>query len=290
MIDNHCHLPVTAEEIPVADGVALDLDTQLRRTRAAGVAGVITCGCEIPALEPTLALTQCEGVWAALAIHPNEAALHCGVDEPSPDGLHPKFLPHHRLSLDEAVGRVEELVRANPRVVAVGETGLDYFRTGPSGREAQRRSFEAHIALAKELNVPLQIHDRDAHADTIDVLRRVGAPERTVFHCFSGDAEMARVLADNGWYASFAGPVTFRANEQLRDAARVLDATRILVETDAPYLTPHPFRGRPNSPYMVGVTVRGLAAARDEDPDELARTLTATTCEVYGISVPELGA
>ncbi|MDU0968842.1 MAG: TatD family hydrolase [Actinomycetaceae bacterium] len=284
IIDDHTHLPVWDDEIPEAEGVRLDIDEQLRRAHAVGVAGVITCGCELPALAPTVALTKRENVWAALAIHPNEAALHCGVREVAPDGLDPNPHDYHETSLDDALAEVARLATAHDTVVAIGETGLDYFRTGPAGIEAQKRSFAAHISLAKELGLPLQIHDRDAHADTIAVLEAEGAPERTVFHCFSGDAEMARVLADHGWYASFAGPVSFNANEFLREAARVMPADHIMVETDAPYLTPHPFRGQPNASYMTPLTLRALADARDESVEALARRTYQTTCEVYGLS------
>lgn len=287
VIDNHTHLPVEGEEIPVADGVALDVDTQLARATRAGVGGIITCGCELNAFAGTLALTERPGVWAALAVHPNEAAMHAGIREVGPDGLEHEAAPHHEIGLDEAIATVADTAAAHSRVVAIGESGLDYFRTGEAGREAQKRSFAAHIRCAKELDLPLQIHDRDAHADTVEVLKACGAPERTVFHCFSGDAELAEILAANGWYASFAGPVTFRANAHLREAARVLPRELIMVETDAPYLTPHPHRGCPNASYMVTVTLRGLAQARGEDPDALAEATWHTTCDVYGLDPHE---
>ena len=152
----------------------------------------------------------------------------------------------------------------------------------------QVAAFRAHVALAKELGLVLQIHDRDAHAEVLEVLDRDGAPERTVLHCFSGDAQLARVCAERGWFLSFAGPVTFRANDGLREALRAVPLTQVLVETDAPYLTPDPFRGRPNAPYLLPHTVRGMAAARGveaSDRDALAGfcdVLAATSNEVYG--------
>lgn len=285
LVDNHTHLPTCPDEIPRANGIALPLEDQLARSRSAGVGAIITCGCELPDLAATVELTRHEHVWAALAIHPNEAALHAGVAEPSPDGLVPERRSHHEVGLDEAIASVGELAASQERVVAVGETGLDYFRTSEAGRRAQQEAFRAHIRLAKELDMPLQIHDRDAHADTISILVSDGAPERTVFHCFSGDAEMARVLAEHGWYASFAGPLTFRANEGLREAAREMPAGLVMVETDAPYLTPHPHRGCPNASYLVGLTVRVLAECRGEDVVAMAEATTATACEVYGISL-----
>ncbi|HQJ35259.1 MAG TPA: TatD family hydrolase, partial [Rhodoglobus sp.] len=148
--------------------------------------------------------------------------------------------------------------------------------------DAQYRSFEAHIEIAKKHGIALQIHDRDAHAEVIATLLRVGAPERTVFHCFSGDAEMARIAADNGWYLSFAGTVTFKNAAGLREALSVTPLDRIMVETDAPYLTPSPFRGRPNSPYLIPLTLRAMAEHLDVDVDELAAQVASTTEHVYG--------
>lgn len=287
VIDNHTHLPVFEGEIPNPEGVRLSLAQQRQRWSAANIAGAITCGCELPCLEPTVALAgRFANVWAAIAIHPNEAALHAGVSEKSPDGQTPRFQPHHQVSIEDAVARVQDLAAANPqKVVAIGETGLDYFRTAEAGRAAQLRSFRAHIELAKSMDLPLQIHDRDAHADVVDTLLADGAPRRTVFHCFSGGPELARVCAENGWYASFAGPVTFNANQYLRDAVAALGASQILVETDAPYLTPHPYRGQPNSTYMIGLTVRQLAATRGVGEDEMCAQLRKNTAEVYGIAV-----
>ena len=143
-------------------------------------------------------------------------------------------------------------------------------------------SFEAHIEIAKKHGLALQIHDRDAHTEVIATLRRVGAPEHTVFHCFSGDADMARLCADNGWYLSFAGTVTFKNAGYLRDALEVIPRSRILVETDAPYLTPHPLRGRPNAPYLIPVTLRAMAAHLETDVTMLAAQITSNTEEVYG--------
>ena len=168
------------------------------------------------------------------------------------------------------------------RVVAIGETGMDLFRTAAGGLEAQRRSFRAHIALAKELDLPLQIHNREAHAEVLDVLQRDGAPARTVFHCFSGDAGFAGILNENGWYASFAGPVTFKSNQELRDAARALRPELVLVETDAPYLTPAPFRGRPNAPYVMTHTVRTVAQEMGMELTQACQVILANTRHVYG--------
>jgi TatD DNase family protein len=168
-------------------------------------------------------------------------------------------------------------------VRAVGETGLDFYRTeeGPR-RDAQFRSFEAHIEIAKQNDLALQIHDRDAHREVIATLKRVGAPERTVFHCFSGDAELAQLCADNGWYLSFAGNVTFKNADNLREALRVAPRALIMVETDAPFLTPTPFRGRPNAPYLIPHTLRAMAETIGTDASTLAAQISSNTELVYG--------
>lgn len=165
---------------------------------------------------------------------------------------------------------------------AVGETGLDHFRTGPEGMAAQERSFRAHIEIAKRQGKALVIHDRDAHADVLRVLREEGAPERTVFHCYSGDADMARECAAAGYYMSFAGTVTFKNAQPLREALAVAPLELVLVETDAPYLTPAPYRGRPNAPYLIPLTVRAMAAVRGIDEDAMATALAANTARAFG--------
>lgn len=257
--DNHAHLEIADGENP------MDYREHLNRAGKVGVLGAVQVGgdletsrwsAEVAAREPRLL--------AAVAIHPNEA-------------------PHYEAAgtLDAALAEIDELA-ARPRVRAIGETGLDFFRTDESGRAAQFRSFEAHIAMAKSHDLAMQIHDRDAHAEVIDTLLRVGAPERTVFHCFSGDAEMARLCADHGWYLSFAGTVTFKNAANLREALSVIPRDRILVETDAPFLTPTPFRGRPNSPYLIPITLRAMAEHLETDVTALAAHVTANTERVYG--------
>jgi TatD DNase family protein len=168
-------------------------------------------------------------------------------------------------------------------VRAVGETGLDFYRTeaGPR-RDAQFASFEAHIEIAKQNDIALQIHDRDAHAAVVATLKRVGAPERTVFHCFSGDVELAEICADNGWYMSFAGNVTFKSAPNLRAALQAAPRHLIMVETDAPFLTPAPFRGRPNAPYLIPHTVRAMAEYLGTDASTLGAQINSNTELVYG--------
>src|SRR5699024_11087890 len=176
--------------------------------------------------------------------------------------------------LDEALAVIDELAE-HPRTLAIGETGLDFFRTGEEGRPAQYASFEAHIELAKKHGLAMQIHDRDAHREVLDLLHRVGAPERTVYHCFSGDAAVAREAIEIGCWISFAGNVTFKNAQNLRDALDVTPRERILVETDAPFLTPMPHRGRPNAPYLVPLTMRFMAAHLRADLDELCAQVAA---------------
>lgn len=259
--DNHCHLEI---EDGAEEG-GLSLDEQLDRAAAVGVVGVVQAGGDIESSRwSAWAAASHPRVLAAVAIHPNEAPAY------AEQGM-----------LDEAIAVIDELA-AQPRVRAIGETGLDYFRTGEEGLPAQHESFEAHIALAKKHDIAMQIHDRDAHDAVLDTLERVGAPERTVFHCFSGGADMARIAADRGYWLSFAGNVTFKNAQNLRDALAVTPRERILVETDAPFLTPTPLRGRPNAPYLVPVTVRFMAAELGMPVDELCAQLAANTLEVYG--------
>ena len=282
VVDNHTHLPTHVGEIPRREGVALSLEEQLERAREVGVARMISSACELPDFDPMIELARAhEGVRVAIAIHPNDAALHAGCAEPSPDGLTPTVRDYH-VPLDEALAAVEARLD-DPMVVAVGESGLDYFRTADSGREAQKESFRAHIDMAQRSGLPLQIHDRDAHEDTLAILdERASADQSIVFHCYSGDAAMAQHLAERGWYASFAGPITYPANSDLRAALAVLPRELVLVETDAPYLTPVPWRGCPNASYVMAHTVRFIADQWGVSEGEACDQLRANTEVVYG--------
>ena len=288
VVDDHTHLDSVvgwrAEGWDPQDVHAHpDVEAHLARAADVGVDRMVQVGCDLDTLAWTDAAVRAyPALLGAVAIHPNEAVLHAGVREVAPDGLDPDPQPRHEVPLDEAIAVVAAVARDNPRVRAIGETGLDHFRAGEQGRVVQREAFRAHVALAKELGLALQIHDRDAHAEVVDVLRRDGAPERTVFHCFSGGPDLAEVCAQEGWYCSFAGPVSFPANEDLRAALRVLPASLVLVETDAPYLTVHPFRGRPNAPYLLPGTVRTVAEVTGRDLAEVCATLRTTAGEVYG--------
>jgi TatD DNase family protein len=263
--DNHTHIDPSARPGRIEDGMALDYREQLDRASSVGVRGVVQVGTDVAssiwaaetaAIEPRML--------AAVAIHPNDAPELDAAGE-----------------LDDALAVIDELA-GRPRVRAIGETGLDFFRTDESGRAAQFRSFEAHIEMAKRHSLALQIHDRDAHDDVIATLKRVGAPDTVVFHCFSGDPGLAELCAENGWYLSFAGTVTFKNAQNLRDALQIAPRSLLLVETDAPYLTPTPFRGRPNAPYLIPHTVRGMAAATGTDVSVLAAQIVSNTELVYG--------
>lgn len=257
--DNHTHLEIADGENP------MDYREHLELSNQAGILGAVQVGGSVEtsawsartaAIEPRLL--------AAVALHPNVAAEYASLQE-----------------LDNGIAEIAKLAKES-RVRAVGETGLDYFRTTEELLFLQQHSFEAHIEIAKENNIALQIHDRDAHEDVVNTLLRVGAPERTVFHCFSGDRALAEILIEHGWYASFSGTVTFKKNQELRDALAMLPPELILVETDAPFLTPEPFRGRPNSPYLIGLTVRRMAEVRGIGVNEMAAQITANTEAVYG--------
>jgi TatD DNase family protein len=264
--DDHTHLdPFSGPGWFGDDGSQLDWREQLDRASVVGVKGVVQVGTDVEssrwsaehaAIDPRML--------AAVAIHPNDAAVL------EAEG-----------TLDDALAVIDELA-AQPRVRAIGETGLDFYRTAEDGRAAQFRSFEAHIDIAKRHGNAMQIHDRDAHDEVVDTLLRVGAPDRTVFHCFSGDADLARLAGQHGWYLSFAGTVTFKNAEALRAALLVAPRDRLLVETDAPWLAPTPVRGRPNAPYLVPHTLRFMAEVLQTDVGILAAQIASNTEAVYG--------
>ena len=239
---------------------AADVMEMVDRAASAGVGRVVTVADDLASAQWAAAAASWDPrVYAAVAIHPTRTAAF--TDD------------------DRAV--VEELAR-RPRVVAVGETGLDYY-WDYSPPDAQQEAFRWHIDLAKRLGKPLMIHDRDAHEDIYRILLEEGPPEKVVFHCFSGDADFARRCVDRGYVLSLAGTVTFRNAHALRDAFAVIPSYQLLVETDAPFLTPHPFRGRPNEPYCAAYTFRALAQLRDADIGELAAEVTATAERLFDV-------
>lgn len=236
----------------------------LAAARAAGIAHVVTVGVDVDSSRwAAAAAAEHDDVYAAVAIHPNETARATAASG-------------WAAALEE-IGRLA----ARPDVRAVGETGLDYYRdSAPPG--LQRDWFRAHIAIAKAAGKALMIHDRDAHDDVLDILAQQGAPEHVIFHCFSGDGDMAKRCADAGYVMSFAGNVTFPNAGQLREAAAVAPADLILVETDAPFLTPLPNRGRQNAPAQVAHTLRAIAELKRIDVAELCATVMATGERVFG--------
>ena len=259
VFDAHTHLDAMAQRagLEADDGFVADV---MREARAAGVVRAITVGDTIASSQWCVATARRHpDVFAAIAVHPTEIA---GLDD---DG----YAELERLARDETV-------------VAVGETGLDYYwdRTAPA---EQQQHFRRHIALAKTVGKPLMIHDRDAHADVLRILREEGAPERVIFHAFSGDADMARECAAAGYVLSIPGVITFRNAPDLRAAAAVVPIDQLLVETDAPFLTPHPYRGRPNAPRLLPLTVRALATAGGHDLDGLCGAIAATGARVFGL-------
>jgi len=258
--DNHTHLEIADGDQP------MDYQDHMSLAAQVGILGAVQVGVTLESSRWCAEVAAKDSrLLAAVAIHPNEAAKY-----------------ESKQALDKDIEGIASLA-GEPRVRAIGETGLDFFRTEDSqGIEFQQHSFERHIAIAKQHNLALQIHDRDAHDKVVETLLRVGAPEKVVFHCYSGDLELAKICSDNGWYTSFAGNITIKRNQHLRDSLKAMPKTKILVETDAPFLTPEPLRGRPNAPYLVPITVRFMAQQLGMDADELSGQIAQNTIEVYG--------
>jgi TatD DNase family protein len=271
--------------LPVADShTHLDMQNRtveesLRLSVSVNVTTLVQVGCDVPSSEwATQAAVKHPEIHATVALHPNEGPRLVLGDVDGWSRQH--RAPGGAAALEAALARIDELAGL-PQVVGVGETGLDYYRTGPEGAAAQQESFRRHIEIAKRHGKALVIHDRDAHEDVLRILAEEGAPERVVFHCYSGDAAMAKICAERGYVMSFAGPVTFKANEPLREALRVAPLELVLVETDAPFLTPLPYRGRPNAPYLIPLTVRSMAETRGMDVAELCAAIDANTRRVF---------
>ncbi|CAN5617203.1 TatD family hydrolase [soil metagenome] len=260
LIDAHTHLDACGATDAASVATILD------RAGAAGVAAVVTIADDLASAQWAAQAAQWDSrVYAAVALHPTRAG-----------------------ALDEAARAELERLAAHPRVVAIGETGLDLYWPGRLDGCAepgvQREAFAWHIDLAKRTGKPLMIHNRDADAEVLDVLRGEGAPEKVIFHCFSSDAEMARICVDAGWYLSLSGTVSFKNAHALREAAALIPVDQLLVETDAPFLTPHPYRGAPNESYCLPYTVRALAEIVGAPADDLARSTTANAQAVYSLN------
>jgi TatD DNase family protein len=270
-LDSHTHLDIVLGERPADDehgewATDAAVDAEIAAAAAVNVTRLVQVGVDVPSSRWSAALAaRHPGVLAAVALHPNEAGAGKAEGQ----------------WLETALAEIDRLA-VLPRVRAVGETGLDRYRTGPEGWAAQEASFRAHIRIAKEHGVALVIHDRDAHDEILRVLDDEGAPEHTVFHCFSGDAVFAKVCVERGFVLSFAGTLTFGNAGYLREAAALTPPDQLLVETDSPFLTPMPHRGRPNASRLVPHTVRALADTTGTDLEELCSTLTATAERVFG--------
>jgi TatD DNase family protein len=258
-VDAHAHLEIVTNAQPNSPEVLAVLD----EAKSVGVDRIVQVGysaeqskwcAELAALYPGRVL-------AAVALHPNEAPV---VED---------------LQADMKI--IEELA-AQPRVRAIGETGLDYFRTPPELRKRQQESFKWHIELAKKTNKALVIHDRDSHEDVLSILLEVGAPEKTVFHCFSGDVAMAKTCIDRGYVLSFAGTLTFKNAPELREAVKLVPYEQLLVETDSPFLAPTPHRGALNTPAQIANIVRAMAEERNESVATLAQELSNNAERIFG--------
>ncbi|MFC4020705.1 TatD family hydrolase [Micromonospora sp. GCM10011542] len=264
VLDSHTHLDITVSEAGVPGGGSADdpIATAIALATGVGVDRLVQVGVDVASSRwGADTADRHSAVLATVALHPNEA---------------PRLA-----DLDEALREIEALA-ARDRVRGVGETGMDFFRTGDEGRAAQEESFRAHIAIAKRYGKALVIHDREAHADVLRVLDDEGAPDTVVLHCFSGDAAFAAECVRRGYLLSFAGTVTFASAAALREAAALTPVDQLLVETDAPYLTPTPHRGRPNASYLIPLTVRALAATTGTDLEELCAAISATGDRVFG--------
>ncbi|MGH8793401.1 MAG: TatD family hydrolase [Stackebrandtia sp.] len=266
--DSHAHLDIVAGWSDDADrsgSVAHDdpaVAEELDAAAAVGIDRVVQVGIDVSSSRWAADLADSDSrVLAAAALHPNDA--------PKLDDL------------DAALAEIEKLAQ-RPRVAALGETGMDFFRTDADGRAQQERSFREHVGLAKMYGKTLVIHDRDAHDEVLRVLDDAGAPERVVMHCFSGDAEFAGECARRGFYMSFAGNVTFKNAPMLREAARACPPELMLVETDAPFMTPMPYRGRQNGPFLAPLTLRFLAEELERDLDALCAGISANTERAFG--------
>jgi len=260
VVDTHCHLDIVRHDL---DLEPLPPEQAMAQAAGVGVTRIVQIGCDLPSARWAVEASRTySNVIGGVALHPNDAPLQA--------------------DLDTALAEIETLASAHDKVRVIGETGLDFFRTGDDGRVKQEESFRRHVDIAKRLGKTLQIHDRDAHQAVLDVLDSEGVPDRWVMHCFSGDAEFARACLDRGAHLSFAGTVTFKNAADLREALLVVPRDRVLVETDAPFLTPSPHRGAPNASYLVPLTMRVMAEVRGDDLAELCEAVNENAETAFG--------
>jgi len=260
-VDAHCHLDIEDEDI------FMSVEDSLAKAKAVGITGIVQVGVDVPssrwAVKTAKEFSQ---IHATVALHPNEAPVIA--------------LEKGERALDEAIAEIAELAKEDV-VRAIGETGVDFFRTSEEGRAFQEKSFRAHIQIANNLNKPVMVHDRDAHLDALRILDDEKA-QQVIFHCFSGDKEFAQELVKRGWYLSFAGTCTFKNAQSLRDALQVTPLENVLVETDAPFLTPMPYRGYPNSSYMIPLTLATMAKEMNVDINTVADATRTNAEKLFG--------
>ncbi len=260
-VDAHCHLDIEDEDI------FMSVEDSLAKAKAVGITGIVQVGVDVPssrwAVKTAKEFSQ---IHATVALHPNDAPLIA--------------LEKGESALDEAIAEIAELAKEDV-VKAIGETGVDFFRTSEEGRAFQEKSFRAHIQIANKLNKPVMVHDRDAHLDALRILDEEKA-QQVIFHCFSGDKEFAQALVKRGWYLSFAGTCTFKNAQNLRDALQVTPLENVLVETDAPFLTPMPYRGYPNSSYMIPLTLATMANEMNVDINTVADDTRTNAEKLFG--------
>ena len=260
-VDAHCHLDIEDEDI------FMSVEDSLAKAKAVGITGIVQVGVDVPssrwAVKTAKEFSQ---IHATVALHPNDAPLIA--------------LEKGESALDEAIAEIAELAKEDV-VRAIGETGVDFFRTSEEGRAFQEKSFRAHIQIANKLNKPVMVHDRDAHLDALRILDDEKA-QQVIFHCYSGDKEFAQELVKRGWYLSFAGTCTFKNAQSLRDALQVTPLENVLVETDAPFLTPMPYRGYPNSSYMIPLTLATMAKEMNVDINTVADATRTNAEKLFG--------
>ena len=260
-VDAHCHLDIEDEDI------FMSVEDSLAKAKAVGITGIVQVGVDVPSSKWAVKTAkEFSQIHATVALHPNEAPVIA--------------LEKGERALDEAIAEIAELAKEDV-VRAIGETGVDFFRTSEEGRAFQEKSFRAHIQIANKLNKPVMVHDRDAHLDALRILDDEKA-QQVIFHCFSGDKEFAQELVKRGWYLSFAGTCTFKNAQSLRDALQVTPLENVLVETDAPFLTPMPYRGYPNSSYMIPLTLATMAQEMNVDINTVADATRINAEKLFG--------
>jgi TatD DNase family protein len=260
-VDAHCHLDIEDEDI------FMSVEDSLAKAKAVGITGIVQVGVDVSSSKWAVKTAkEFSQIHATVALHPNDAPVIA--------------LEKGESALDEAIAEIAELAKEDV-VKAIGETGVDFYRTSEEGRDFQEKSFRAHIQIANKLNKPVMVHDRDAHQDALRILDDEKA-QQVIFHCFSGDKEFAQELVKRGWYLSFAGTCTFKNAQSLRDALQVTPLDNVLVETDAPFLTPMPYRGYPNSSYMIPLTLATMAQEMNVDINTVADATRTNAEKLFG--------